>query len=127
MDASVCETTVGQPICHTLESKDKIKICNEVKKLGYIQDMAIGSFFVTIKWMITLSKTQMIVILVIFAFSKIANIIAFMTHQQYIYTNSASCTKFKNIEFLILVNRQGISNCFLRNKNSLLYLLLHIR
>ena len=84
MDASVCETTVGQPICHTLESKDKIKICNEVKKLGYIQHMAIGSFFVTIKWIITLSKTQMM-ILVIFAFSKIANIIAFMTHQQYIY------------------------------------------
>ena len=41
LDTSIRETTVGQPLCHTLE--DKIKIYNEVKKIG-LQDMAIGSF-----------------------------------------------------------------------------------
>ena len=41
LDTSIRETTVGQPLCHTLE--DKIKIYKEVKKIG-IQDMAIGSF-----------------------------------------------------------------------------------
>lgn len=41
LDNSIRETTVGQPLCHTL--RDKINIYNEVKKIG-IKDMIVGSF-----------------------------------------------------------------------------------